>query len=270
MNRMLSLVVAGLVVAAVSVSAAPGDVIVRDNFTGTGTAPTTGKIPADLNNRPPDTTNLPGGNWVAGTGWSNGIYNNYAWANADVQVRKSIASAGSYTKPQRITISADVNLGWTSATVRGPGVSGTTNAAYARGVALGFFDVDRFTGAVVNASGTLKFLNHSYWHAPDFITTLAWAGEEPFDPSAWYNLTYTIDTSTGGIMDLEFDGVAYNVSTTAFTNAYTNLAGFYVNSDTGNTYGYVDNFQVMEMIPEPSTLACVAAAGLLALRRRRA
>ncbi|OPZ27709.1 MAG: hypothetical protein BWZ02_01543 [Lentisphaerae bacterium ADurb.BinA184] len=270
MNRALSILVAVLAFATVSAFAAPGDIIVRDEFTGAGTAPTVVPPggPYDLWGRIPDTANLPGGTWVGNLGWSYGIYNNVAWGNADITITKSIASAGGYVKPSLIAISADVNLGWTDPVTQGAGLGGSGYGS-GRGVGVGFFAGGLFTGVTVGADGSLNILDSSYWYSPTWIANLPWAGGGSFDPSAWHSLAYTIDTSSGAITSLTFDGTPYSVTTTAFLDADTDQAGFYMNSWSGNNYGYVDNFQVMEEVPEPSTLACVAMAGLLALRRRR-
>ena len=71
------------------------------------------------------------------------------------------------------------------------------------------------------------------------------------------------------LSDLKLDSYSYTVNTTAFTNSVTDLAGWYVNSWSGDNYGYVDNFQVFDAIPEPSTVILLALGGVVAWARRR-
>ena len=78
----------------------------------------------------------------------------------------------------------------------------------------------------------------------------------------------SVDTATGGIGKIALDGQTYSFSTTAFTPAVTDIAGWYVNSWSGDTYGFMDNVLLTE-IPEPATVALLLAAGALLPRRRR-
>jgi len=280
MNRILSLVVVGLIITTVSLFAAPGDTIVRDEFTGADQPLTsgTGAGTYGLSARTPDTANEPGGTWSAPVGgWGHGILSNSAWLNADTLATKSIASAGGYSKPSQLTISADLNVGWTNATTRAPGGLWVHDdpSTYYHGLGLGFFQAGKFYGLGLRSddNGNLGYLFlHEGSSAGAAIVTaqLPWTGS-PFDSSLFHHLSYTVDTATGGISDITLDGNVYaDPVTSAFTALRTDAAGFYVNSWAGDTYGYVDNFQVMEKIPEPSTLACLALAGLLGLRQRRA
>ena len=280
MNRILSIVVAALAIATFSAFAAPGDVIVLDTFTGEDQPLTsgTGAGTYGLNGRNPDTTNLPGGAWMTPVNsWGNGIIGNSAWVNADSAIRYSIASAGGYTKPSLLTISADINIGWTDAATRAPRGLWIHDdpSTYFQGLGVGFFNGSSFYGLSLRSDDSgnrgLLFLHEgSIAGAANVTAQLPWVGA-PFDSSVFHHLSYTVDTSSGAISAITLDGNAYSAPvTSAFTAAATDLTGFYVNSWAGDTYGYVDNFRVMEHIPEPSTLACVAVAGLLALRRRRA
>jgi hypothetical protein len=92
----------------------------------------------------------------------------------------------------------------------------------------------------------------------------------------FYNLAYSVDTVTGSITSVLFNGnddtatFSGAVSTGDFTAAGTNLAGFYGSSaNSVNDFGRVDNFAV-STVPEPGTaLFGIACVGVAALRRRR-
>ena len=98
-------------------------------------------------------------------------------------------------------------------------------------------------------------------------------GPTGFSSTGTYNLSYVVNTATGSISDLVFNGSSIAVSaTTIFTDAATTYAGFYQRPNgTQTTPGFADNF-TLAAVPEPATL-WLASAGLvglgLAVRRRR-
>ena len=67
-----------------------------------------------------------------------------------------------------------------------------------------------------------------------------------------HHLSFSVDTSTGSISDVTFDGYAINfgVKTTQFTDANTNVAGQYAGSGTGNTFGQMNNFMITTTVPD--------------------
>ena len=233
--------------------------IVADGFSGTNGA--------SISGRTPDTADLPGGTYVSSGGSISTTTGNpepafVSSSNGSGVI--SITSANSYTEPTSFTISADIEIN---------DLTKESSGAYYRGVGLGFWTATNSSSTVssnaivVNPSGSLSLTvnGSSSMEVPTF------AG---FSTSQFYNLSYTVDTATGSISNVIFNGnndSSYFTGLTNFTAANTPMAGFYGTSSTGVTGGYVDNFQV-STVPEPTSLMLlvVGSLGLLRLKRWRA
>ncbi len=146
-----------------------------------------------------------------------------------------------------------------------------------RGVALGFYSTVPangnnepnigFTGLQIKPNGNLTLIENGTTAAGGytFVGT--------FSTSTFYNLNYEINTSTGGLANVIYNGtdVTSSFSTTAFSaTGATNLAGFFGSTANNTAFtGRVDNFTV-SAIPEPSGFALsIFGLGLVAFRRRR-
>lgn len=238
--------------------------VYSDTFTGTS-----GTV---LAGRAPDTTNLPTRTYTttvqsSGQGTAPGLTGSgTAITGYNDTNYLSLASTGGYTKPTTITLSLSVEINTIA----------EDNATQGRGIGLGFFTTTPatgtesntgFTGLVVEPSGALTL------EVNGARTGTAVAAPANFSTTTLYPLTYTVNTATGGITSVTYNGTSYNssFSTTAFTSTATNLVGFYSSSATSaSNNGYVDNFSVTG-VPEPATWlggGLLAGAGLLGTVRR--
>ena len=123
---------------------------------------------------------------------------------------------------------------------------------------VGFWDATgtRFYGVVLHKEGTMTVVNGNDRTKPDRTTAIALNGNtELFDWETWYRLSYDVDTNRGTISNINLmeiatgDVVPYTFpiedhAKLDFTNANTSLAGLYINSSMGGTYGYFDNFRI--------------------------
>jgi hypothetical protein len=274
---MLSNIKSGVAVLAVFaltvVHASASPFIVQDSYTATtGTS---------LSTHTPD-VNLPGGSYINGNSpfVIGTIAANTATVGNDGAWGISLASSGTYVKPTRLSISADLNLGNMTGTTEPTPVVGTTS--FPRGIALSFFsNADTILnerrnplGVVYNDKGNLLLVVPNY--PGGFSQTLAVVstyqpGNVPIPTSGTHNLYYEINTASGAISNVAFDGFAINfgVATTQFTDANTFYAGNYAGSGDGNNFGSLDNFTV-NFLPEPASCGVIAIAAMsLGLRRRR-
>lgn len=251
--------------------------IISDTFTGGGNGTT-------LIGRMPE-TDLPGGAWLKATGqgsWStttnailNGGYGNPlpgSFGNFQSASAVSLASAGTYVKPTRLTISADLS----PKDVVGPASDG-------RGIALGFFSAvgdgqqfsqNFFTGLVLDSAGNLNLVSDP--NPTDFfnagstkLSPVAFGGT--FDTNAFHRLSYDVNTVTGAVSNIRLGASTADYSSLSaplFTDAATAFAGMYESSAVGTGLSALDNFLVV--VPEASTMALglLTGAGLLGLRRR--
>ena len=184
---------------------ANGQVIVLDHFTGAnGTS---------INGRTPDTTNLPGrtfttfgifGEMLIDTGTGTPTPAIVTTPNSRMYI--DISSNGGYVKPSLLTISADIQVG-------------TADDSFPRGVGLGFFSSapsgeasTNFTGLRIKSDGTLNLVLNGTPQAASVGPFPGWS------TSLFYNLSYTINTSTGSIISVNFNG---NDDTAAFSGATT-------------------------------------------------
>ena len=235
---------------------AQAGIIVSDTFTAAnGTA---------INGRAPSPVDLPGTTWMQANGsWENDIQNNLAKLGADEGDAISIGAVASAYNVTSYTISDSFNLG-----------TDTMNTYYLRGTWLGFFSSgtnqeNTFTGLAVNPNGNVRLIGNS---SNTIGSPVAISG---FDAAATHTLSYSVDLATGTISNILLDGSA--VSLTApngtFTLADTAYAGFHNMSNSGSSFGSVDNFVISSpSVPEPAPLVLLAVGGLglLLIGRKRA
>jgi hypothetical protein len=234
--------------------------IVSDSFAGTNGSPVHG--------RTPDTVNLPGGTWFSvGTGNPSNnpfgapptISGNTALLQVNSSAFISLQSSGGYIKPAQFTISGDLRVGSINQNNLGVGLAfNSINSDFSSALRI-----------TLGITGDLNFnqtLIASY-NAGNF-------GGNQFDPDSFYHLTYTVDTSTGGVSGITLsNGLGsqnYTLSTTAFTNAMTAFAAIYSNAANVGTSGNIDNFLV-STVPEPSAFMLLLGMGstVFGWRRRR-
>ncbi len=212
--------------------------------------------------------NLPEGNWVWGAGWNwlaphvpatwqgSQIKDVAYLGEEDTALGISISSNGGYVKPDEVKISADLRVYNAMNNTVGLGFWSAMPARLDGGAASA---LNNFTGLILNEmNGTLQV--YSGGTLAGSATSVGTVVEGQF-----YNLEYTIDTSTGELKSVFFDGnVVTGLSSTAFTDAATAFAGALSGS---SSRLIIDNF-VVEAVPEP---AMVGLAGLLlaGLKRRR-
>jgi hypothetical protein len=218
-------------------------------------------------------TNQPGGNWVWGAGWNwsaplvfatwnGGTYQNAAYlGEEDTALGLSLASSGGYSKPSQFTISSDLILSGALSNVR-VGL-GFWSAMPARVDDAGASSFDNFTGLVLEEStGNIQiYSGGAYQGSP--VNVLG-----SFVEDTAYHLSYTVDTTTGAISNVLFEGNAVSgFSSTDFTNSATAFAGAMTGTQ---SRGYFDTFVVeTASVPEPSTyVLALAGLGLLVWRRR--
>jgi len=168
-------------------------------------------------------TNLPGGNWIWGAGWNWGApfvhatwdpapYNCADLAEEKTVLAHGLASSGSYVKPAKIRISAELSvtgtygggLGyWSNIPARADGGNSTTS----------------FTGLNLKGDGSLQlYVNGTAVGSP--VATI------PLVSGTFYALSYDVDTATGALSNVIFNGSAVSgFSTTGFTASATSFAG---------------------------------------------
>ena len=213
------------------------------------------------------TTNLPGGNWIWGAGWNwSAPLVNATWMGGTLQnaasfgeeksaLGISLASEGTYTKPATIHVSALVE---------------TTDSGHPNGRnGLGFWatiparsdsevSFTGFTGVSFKADGTLAVIENGVAGATASVSALAY--------STLYSLSYDVDTTTGSLSNVVFNGSSVSLSTTAFTSAATTYVGYA--TDTGSRGGFT-TFEVSS-VPEPASLSILVLGGAALITRRKA
>ena len=228
--------------------------VVSDSFSGTNGATLIGRTPDGVN-LPGRTFSVAGSNGSFGeqpvidTSAGNAAPSAHTGWNHTIFI--DISSTGSYSKRTRLTMSMSLQM---------HSVSNDADASNVRGIGLGFFfpaPVDgnpsassNFTGLAVRPDGSLHLVVAGTESGTAVVAPFA-----NFLPESFYTLTYSVDTVTGSITSVSFNGNDYTatfsgaVSAGAFTNAVTNLAGFY--GDTAGSasfFGRVDNFSIGETL----------------------
>jgi hypothetical protein len=254
------------------------DTIVSDAFTGTNGLALAG--------RAPDTANLPGGTYVSNnyfgqaapaidTAGGNPLPS--ASSSANNMTLLTINSAGGYTKPTMMRISADLQMGPTNPvgfvelgfSAVNPGNSNSFHAGVNNG----------FSGIRFRSDGALMlqtFTNPTLGAAEDttVFATYDSGALGALSSTAFYNLKYDIDTTTGDISNITLSNgigsVTYDLATTIFTGSNTSFLAIGSGSGTGGTIGHFDNLQLFELAlvaPEPGSFALLGM-GLVCLARR--
>ena len=195
---------------------------------------------------------------TAGTSIAPTINGNMVTTGSNASASLNLAS----TKPAVLTLSINLELGSLQV-----GALGAT----ARGIGLGSFSAAptgraniTFTGLNVDSTGALSFSSNGALTGP----SVAFTGT--FSNAALYNLTYSVDTTTGTFTSVIFNGVndtSAFAGTSAAAFETNNLVGFYgltAGSSTTADTGFVDNFSVTG-VPEPATWLGGALLGLVAL-----
>lgn len=225
----------------------------------------------------PDHANVPGASTYVATGFNNAfntqIVNGTAQMGANAGAGISLLSAGDYKKPNGVEIQADLSVGSLA------GAAGQN----ARGTGLGFYNFASdpgnievaigFSGLVLAPDGGL----YAYRNVGTETFSTAIAFDGTFNPNSFYTLSYDVDFRDGTVSNIALEGSSADYGLLeAFANGWfdhasTQMAAFTGSSTTGGTFGFVDNFIVNAIIPEPRTvvLALLGAAAVVLLVRRR-
>ncbi len=180
-----------------------------------------------------------------------------------------------------IIISADIKTG----TLLG------TDYVNARGVGIGFFssvygtgngEVNRgFSGLVVSPDGELYFRSNMSNNDAGGMTSavIPYLGSELFNHDAFYHLSMEVrlnDDDTATLISLLFGDETNKADYSPLIGTVfetTDLIGFLTSSAASlERFGYIDNFQVTGVVPEPATwviLLLGLAGGAMIFRRRK-
>jgi len=210
------------------------------------------------------TTNLPGGSWVWGDGWNwsgpsvtamwDSPLNAVALGEENTVASLALGSSGGYTKPTTLTISADIG----SFQSIGSGISGSRNM-----VMLGFWSLQptqsngaasttNFTGLVLNIeTSTIQVYSGGALQGSAVSVS-------PISFGSLYSLSYTVDTTTGALSSVVFNGSSVSgLTSSAFTDPATSFVGVASYSQSRGTF---DNLLVTT-VPEPSAAIMLALGG---------
>ncbi|NBS05900.1 MAG: PEP-CTERM sorting domain-containing protein [Verrucomicrobia bacterium] len=256
-------------------------ILIKDDFSLRGDGSLTGAAPSNVH--------PVGSVWSAGNN-TGGLYTTTSFGDGAPSAWGQSQNSGSVSlgdlnslPTNLLTISASIGM-----EQLGGGPVGSADGG--RGLGLGFFKNATggqfsqafFTGLVLDTAGRLNFVHDpnasGFFDSGSLLkTAVAYGGT--FNSTAWYDLSYKINTITGAISDITLEGSSADYSSLAsgvnlFTAASGNIqhAGVYTSSAGGMSgYAGFDNFTVTA-VPEPSAFACLAAGlvGMLALRSRRA
>jgi hypothetical protein len=162
-----------------------------------------------------------------------------------------------------------MNLGTITGTSASPGNQ--------RGIGLGYWEaatggegpVEDWRGVYLTTDGRLILGRHDADGANrvGLVETIIASG---INTGIDHTLSFDIDTSSGDISNIVWDGANQTDITTTIFNANVNYVGMIASSSSPGTFGQFDNFLVAE-VPEPSTfaLAALSLLGLCTTRRRR-
>jgi hypothetical protein len=185
----------------------------------------------------------------------------------------SIASAGSYTKPQSLTVSADICLNLRDSVTAGLGfyAAAPTATNFREG----------FSGLALKTDGSLTLYENgtagaaiAYSGSWPTVTTGDPVGSDQGPDSGWHTLSYSVDTVTGAISNVSLSGSSstYNWTTSAFSDAATNLVTNVALLQDGSYpdhFAAFDNFSVAA-VPEPAMIGLLGLAGCIVAMRRKA
>jgi hypothetical protein len=266
---------AGVFAAVASPQGAAAVTILSDDFAGLTGSPA---------GRSPNLANLPGRQYAvgaqsvaAGTQQPAGDAANGAPAPSLIAGFNhatfiDISSNGGYVKPTTLRISGDLQMN-----------NIANDGQTFRGIGLGYYPAGKattgeqsigFTGLEIVPDGTLRLVNNGVGSST--VTASPITG---FSTSTFYNLAYSVDTTTGSITNAVLNGTdvtgAFSGANTAgvFTDAKTHSAAIFAATATNAAFfGRADNFTLTDQVPEPASAGLLAASaiGLLARRRRRA
>lgn len=250
----------GLSVLVMAGSAHADLTLVEDTFTaGNGTT---------LEGRTPAPTDLPGGNWArANTYWASSVQDNTFRMGPDNGWTVPLASFGSYARPSKLRLSADLKVNNMD--------NGSGNGG---GVGLGF---NLIAGGGSNPHGSVTALRLDRLGKLSFrrgeggglgdLASVPWSGPA-FDPFQFYHLSYEVDSFNGTISNIQVTGGAGD-STSDYSSLSTAAAGYFKgslvtyayiwgNSGSGGSTGFLDNFKVERVgnaLPPKITVTAPAA-----------
>ncbi len=185
------------------------------------------------------TANLPGGAWLCGGGWEwaqpkqNG--DSIALGEEKACAALPVSSAGDYAKPARLTISASIahfqgagGIGfWSTVPPRSRQyeageIDPETGLELEESVAKRFIGYNGYTGLIFNpAAKTLQVYSGGSMQGSPVSVHVADA-----DIRSYHHLSLTVDTSTGELEFVLFDGkLVSGLTSSAFTDANTSYAG---------------------------------------------
>ncbi len=209
----------------------------------------------------------------------NGIVATGANSGAAMAFNNSVHNAEILSCYESIILSADIQIGSLNA-------NGTDYGA-ARGLGLGFFDQNGdttsevargFSGVVVAPNGGLYFFSNmtrSTLSNDAVMARIPYGGD--FDINSFYNLSLEVvlnDNGTATLIDVIFGDETNTADYSALIGSVfetTQLIGFMSSSNAWGHFGYIDNFQVTGIVPEPATwvmLLLGLAGGVVGYRRR--
>jgi hypothetical protein len=186
--------------------------------------------------------NLPGSVWIWGTGWAWAVptieQNSQRFGCGDERaaILLSLASSGGYAKPSKMIVSADIipsgecGLGfWSAIPDYAPLVSS-----------------QHFTGIMIDAlHETARVYENGTLVGPpvsiDFV-----------DPSGVYTLKYMIDTTSGTLSNVTWDGRPVDgLASTAFTGSATSYVGTMVGGNMVGAFSRLSfsKFTVSDVLP---------------------
>jgi hypothetical protein len=217
-------------------------------------------------NHTPD-TNLPSANYyVPNNGWTPSKITNSSMAiDTDNKVVISLNSAGAYTQPNKLFVSADLKIA---------GIESDTE--YPRGIWMGFCanQISRndsgFSGLILGASGELSLIQGG-----SMISSIAYQGA--WNPNDYHQLQYSYDSTTHAIGDISLFGSNADYSSFSSMTVNPNYLVIRVSDSQGGHAGFIDNLTVADSsipltVPEPSAFAMLGLGtlGLVVRRRRKA
>ncbi len=224
------------------------------------------------------TTNLPGGNWLVGGGftWANprvpatwmgeDFKNSINMADQQTAVALSLGSAGAYVKPTQFSVSAELAMIENRNHLIGLGFWSPMVPRYAPTSTAGF------TGLMLNEQNDTLQVYANGVATGAAVSTGTDASESTPALNVFYSLSYDVDTTTGSISNVKFAGNSVvGLSTTAFTDAATQFVGALSAAD---SRAFMKNLAVESIesaaVPEPASIGLAGAMlGGLLLRRKR-